>query len=235
MPSGRLTGVCTVGAAPQFFAYCRMTQSKALSELNCAVASEHCYINRSLRNSDGITTEIELESRRYYGGEEASRSTSNRGTATSVIGLLEVVESDAMKNVAQLQVAEASAQVDFTKTLQDMEMERARKEKDVQHKTQAARRLGEDVQELQSDAKSIQTELSAIKFDNGLTAECFVPPESLEERSERRRAEIEGLKDALELLDAADADDVQGAAFSSLLQPQAFRLRGRRAYLQPDG
>lgn len=173
--------------------------------------------------------------REYYGGEEASRSTSNRGTATSVIGLLEVVESDAMKNVAQLQVAEASAQVDFTKTLQDMEMERARKEKDVQHKTQAARRLGEDVQELQSDAKSIQTELSAIKFDNGLTAECFVPPESLEERSERRRAEIEGLKDALELLDAADADDVQGAAFSSLLQPQAFRLRGRRAYLQPDG
>ncbi|CAK8986066.1 unnamed protein product [Durusdinium trenchii] len=91
--------------------------------------------------------------REYYGGEEASRSTSNRGTATSVIGLLEVVESDAMKNVAQLQVAEASAQADFTKTLQDMEMERARKEKDVQHKTQAARRLGEDVQELQKEVK----------------------------------------------------------------------------------
>lgn len=167
MPSGRLTGVCTVGAAPQFFAYCRMTQSKALSELNCAVASEHCYINRSLRNSDGITTEIELESRRYYGGEEASRSTSNRGQQLQLVkskhmtcagyhdsradsirhcyqrhwatggfvslneastefvrcvASFQVVESDAMKNVAQLQVAEASAQVRHARFAQSLSL-----------------------------------------------------------------------------------------------------------------
>lgn len=159
--------------------------------------------------------------REFYGG--TAKASENKGTATGIIGMLEVVESDFAKNLAQMRVAESTAEGDFKKELQDMKLEKARKEKDMKYKIQASQRLEADLQELQSDTENTKTELSAIEeFNNGLTAECTVPPESFKEKQAKRQEEIQGLKTALEALDS------QGSLLQS--KKTAFRwLRGRQA------
>lgn len=159
--------------------------------------------------------------REFYGG--TAKASENKGTATGFIGMLEVVESDFAKNLAQMRVAESTAEGDFKKELQDMKLEKARKEKDMKYKIQASQRLEADLQELQSDTENTKTELSAIEeFNNGLTAECSVSPESFKEKQAKRQEEIQGLKTALEALDS------QGSLLQS--KKTAFRwLRGRQA------
>jgi len=159
--------------------------------------------------------------REFYGG--TAKASENKGTATGIIGMLEVVESDFAKNLAQMRVAESTAEGDFKKELQDMKLEKTRKEKDMKYKIQASQRLEADLQELQSDTENTKTELSAIEeFNNGLTAECTVPPESFKEKQAKRQEEIQGLKTALEALDS------QGSLLQS--KKTAFRwLRGRQA------
>eukprot|EP00434_Breviolum_minutum_P023282 symbB.v1.2.020537.t1/scaffold1725.1/size121579/2 len=139
--------------------------------------------------------------REFYGG--TAKASENKGTATGIIGMLEVVESDFAKNLAQMRVSESTAEGDFKKELQDMKLEKTRKEKDMKYKIQASQRLEADLQELQSDTENTKTELSAIEeFNNGLTAECTVPPESFKEKQAKRQEEIQGLKTALEALDS---------------------------------
>lgn len=170
---------------------------------------------------DGVKMALKVL-REFYGGMKTKPS-ENKGTATGVIGMLEVVESDFAKNLAQMRVTEATAEGDFQQAMEDMKLEKARKEKDMQYKIQGAQRLEADLQELQSDSENAQTELSAIEeFNNGLTAECSVPPESFKDKQAKRQEEIQGLKNALEALDA------QGSV--SLMQSQRkFRwLRGSR-------
>jgi len=159
--------------------------------------------------------------REFYGG--TAKASENKGTATGIIGMLEVVESDFAKNLAQMRVSESTAEGDFKKELQDMKLEKTRKEKDMKYKIQASQRLEADLQELQSDTENTKTELSAIEeFNNGLTAECTVPPESFKEKQAKRQEEIQGLKTALEALDS------QGSLLQS--KKTAFRwLRGRQA------
>lgn len=152
---------------------------------------------------DGVKTALKVL-REYYKGTQAA--TERGGAATGVIGMLEVVESDFAKNLAEMRVAEATAQEDFKKDMQDLELEKARKEQDVKYKAQEAKRLDVELQEFGSDSDNVQTELSAIEeFNSGLQAECTVTPESFEERRAKRQAEIEGLKTALEALDAESA------------------------------
>ncbi|CAJ1412536.1 unnamed protein product [Effrenium voratum] len=178
---------------------------------------------------EGVKTALKVL-REYYQGTKAA---SNRGgTATGVVGMLEVVESDFAKNLAQLRVAEATAKEDFKKGMQDLKLEKTRKEQDVKYKTQAAQRLDADLTELQSDSESVHTELSAIEeFNNGLKAECSVTPESFQEKQAKRKEEIDGLKTALEALDSQS-----GASFMQSQKKAVLRwLRGsRRADLSHD-
>ncbi|CAE7225501.1 unnamed protein product [Symbiodinium necroappetens] len=82
---------------------------------------------------DGVKTALKVL-REYYKGTQAA--TERGGAATGVMGMLEVVESDFAKNLAEMRVAEATAQEDFKKDMQDLELEKARKEQDVKYKAQ---------------------------------------------------------------------------------------------------
>mmetsp|Transcript_65694 Transcript_65694/g.154582 ORF Transcript_65694/g.154582 Transcript_65694/m.154582 type:complete len:683 (-) Transcript_65694:30-2078(-) len=173
---------------------------------------------------DGVKMALKVL-REYYKGTQAA--TERGGTATGVIGQLEVVESDFAKNMAQMRVAEATAEEDFKKEMKDFELEKVRKEQDVKYKMQEAQRLDVDLQEFRSDSDSVQTELSAIEeFNTGLKAECSVTPVSFKERMAKRQQEIDGLKEALETL---DAESGTGLMQLKTERRKLMRLRGRRA------
>ena len=82
------------------------------------------------------------------------------------------------------------------------------------YKRQEFNGLDKSVAELTADRSNEQTELSAVmEYFSKITERCIARPESYAERAKRRAAEIEGLKEALRVLE----------------DETAFVQRGRRA------
>merc|ERR1712136_434777 len=98
--------------------------------------------------------------RDYYGGAETAHATA--GESTGIIGLLEVIESDFSKNLAEITAAEESAAVAYDRESKENEIEKTKKEKDVEYKTKEAEGLDRTLTELSSDKEGVQSEHDAI-------------------------------------------------------------------------
>merc|ERR1719327_2493914 len=123
------------------------------------------------------------------------------GAGTTVIGMLEVVESDFTRNLADTELEEREAATAYEKLSMQNRISKTMKEKDVEYKTKEAASLDKKLLELASDKESAQTELDAVlEYSKNIRGMCELKPESYEERVARREAEIAGLKSALEVL-----------------------------------
>jgi len=139
---------------------------------------------------------------------------SSSGTGTSIIGLLEVVESDFTKTAASNEVEEQSAAVAYEKMSMENRVSKAMKEQDVKYKTKEATGLDKSIKEFASDRDSAQAELDAVlEYSANIRGMCVAKPESYEERKGRREQEIAGLKEALSIL-AGEAVFLQRGSFS---------------------
>ena len=137
--------------------------------------------------------------RDYYGGAETAHATA--GESTGIIGLLEVIESDFSKNLAEITATEESAAVTYERESKENEIEKAKKEKDVEYKTKEAEGLDRTLTELSSDKEGVQSEHDAIhEYLGELEKQCVAVPETYAERKGHREAEIAGLKEALSIL-----------------------------------
>merc|ERR1719159_728563 len=124
--------------------------------------------------------------REYYSGEEKAHKAA-QGAGESVIGLLEVVESDFSKTLAGVMTDESTAQAAYEKETQENEIEKATKERDVKYKTKESTELDQAVAEATSDLEGARTELSAIlEYKAKLQNMCVAKPESYAERTRRR-------------------------------------------------
>jgi predicted nucleic acid-binding Zn-ribbon protein len=124
------------------------------------------------------------------------------GAGGSIIDILEVVESDFTKNLAAEETQEADAIAVYEKTTQDNKLATTMKSQDVKYKTQEYKGLDKSISELSGDRDTTNTELSAVlEYYAKLKERCIAKPETYEERKARREAEIEGLKQALEILE----------------------------------
>jgi len=138
------------------------------------------------------------------------------GAGGSIIEILEVVESDFTKNLAQATLTEESAQSTYDKTTQENKITKATKEQDVKYKSKEAAGLDKAVAEHSSDRDGLQTELTAVlEYSEKLVEECVAKPETYEARQARRAAEIAGLKEALTYLEPPAALIEQGSRTSS--------------------
>jgi chromosome segregation ATPase len=123
------------------------------------------------------------------------------GAGNSIVGILEVIESDFSKSLAEETVAEEEAQSTYEKVSQENKITKAMREQDVKYKTQEATSLDKEIAENTSDKEGLLTELSAVlEYSEKLNEMCIAKPETYEERSKRRQAEIAGLKEALNIL-----------------------------------
>merc|ERR1739848_99449 len=119
----------------------------------------------------------------------------------SIIYLLEVVESDFRKSLAEAETDEDAAQSEYEKTSMRNKFDKIAKEKDLDYKGQQVVKLEKQLAAFRSDLDSKHTELDAIlQYWSSLTAQCIAKPETFEERNRRRQAEIDGLKEALRIL-----------------------------------
>merc|ERR1719221_2004216 len=159
------------------------------------------------------------------------------GAGTSIIGILEVVESDFAKNLATSTTEEDDAEAEYQKVTQANKVTKTMKSQDVKYKTQEYTGLDKNVAAMSADRETADTELSAVMDYYGKVKDrCIAKPETYEQRKARREAEINGLKQALSILNDETAfvqrgKRVRGAAQYSFLETSARRnlLRAKRA------
>lgn len=124
------------------------------------------------------------------------------GAGGSIIDILEVVESDFTKNLAEEETQEADAVNMYEKTTQENKISTTMKSQDVKYKTQEFKGLDKSISELGGDRDTTNTELSAVlEYYAKIKERCIAKPETYEERKARRQAEIAGLKEALSILE----------------------------------
>merc|ERR550532_557138 len=98
--------------------------------------------------------------REYYAkGDKAHEAA--EGGGSGVIGLLEVVESDFSKTLAEMSATEATSASEYDQETREGEIEKATKEQTVEHKAKEAQRLDRSVTEATSDRANVQEELQA--------------------------------------------------------------------------
>jgi len=137
----------------------------------------------------------------YYSKSDKSHGSSD-GAGSGIIGLLEVCESDFSKALTEMTAAEETAQNQYDAQTKENEITKAMKDQDVKYKTKDAAGLDKSVAEYSSDRSGVETELSAVTdYLKQLEGRCIAKAETYGERKARREAEIQGLKEALTVLE----------------------------------
>jgi len=144
------------------------------------------------------------------------------GAGSSIIGMLEVVESDFGKALATAESEEDASAVDYEKVSMNNRLNKGQWEKDVEYKSKEATGLDKSFSELSSDRDSAQSELDAVlEYTKSIRGACELKPETYEGRKSRREDEIAGLKEALKIL--------EGEAVLLEKKSSLFRLRGHHS------
>merc|ERR1719487_1824873 len=141
----------------------------------------------------------------YYASEDKGHQAAE-GAGSGIIGMLEVIESDFSKGLAEMISTEDTAQADYERITKENEIAKTTKEQDVKYKTKTAKSLDKSVAETTSDKEGLQTELDAVlDYWEKIKEQCIAKAEPYEERKKRREAEIAGLKEALAILEGEAA------------------------------
>jgi len=139
--------------------------------------------------------------REYYAKEDKGHDAAG-GSASGIIGLLEVAESDFSKGLEEIISAEEQAATEYEQTTKENEISKATKEQDVKYKSKDSKGLSKSAAEATADREGVQEELDAVlEYFAKIKEECIAKPDPYEERKKRREAEIAGLKDALAILE----------------------------------
>jgi len=128
------------------------------------------------------------------------------GAGGSIIDILELCESDFSKDLAGEESAESDAVESYDKQTQENKITKTMKDQDVKYKTQEFKGLDTEITELASDKGTSSKELAAVmEYYGKIKDRCIAKPETYEDRTARRTAEIAGLKQAQQILDEQTA------------------------------
>jgi len=124
------------------------------------------------------------------------------GAGGSIISILEIVESDFATNLAKEETEEADAAAAYEKMTQQNAVSKTGKDQDVKYKGAESAALDKSIAEVTGDKNSASAEQAAVlEYYAKIKERCVAKPESYEEKKARREAEINGLKEALSVLE----------------------------------
>lgn len=150
-----------------------------------------------------------------------STHSKNIDSAGGIISILEVAESDFARSLAEAQAAEDDAVAAYDKTTQENKVSSATKKTNVAGKEKEVQHLEQQIGNASSDRSGSQSELQAVlEYLEKLRPQCTVVPESYDQRKARREQEIEGLKQALNILENEVAFAQQKTSFMSMNREQ---------------
>jgi len=115
-------------------------------------------------------------------------------------------ENDFASTLAKETAEEEDSQAEYDETTQENKITKTMKTQDLKFKTKQVKGLKKSTADLSADRDTVDTELAAVnEYYAKLKDRCVAKPETYEERKARREAEINGLKQALQVLDTEAA------------------------------
>merc|ERR550537_349942 len=119
----------------------------------------------------------------------------------TIVGILEVAQSDFRKLLLEAQTQESAAAADFKKMKQDSRVREAALKQELESVTRMNLETQSDEQHLSRELDSVKSEVLAVQdYWEQLKPQCTVKTPSHEERAARRANQIEGLQNALGVL-----------------------------------
>jgi len=206
---------------------------KALSELASSQAEmdkiraeeKETYASNQADMEQGLKgVKLALKVLKEYYAKEDKAHAAAEGAGAGILGLLEVVESDFTKGLAEMTATEESAQAAYETETKENEIEKTTKQQDVKYKTKESTELDKTVAETSSDRAGVQEELDAVlAYLKNIEEKCIAKAETFEERKARFEAELAGLKEALRVLEEETALLQRGS--------ERVQLRGVRRHV----
>lgn len=140
-----------------------------------------------------------------YGGTDDPKAPAaykkSSGAGAGIIGLLEVVESDLAKSLAEAESEEDVSRSDYEKLTQQNKVTKIEKDKDIEYNTQKFKALDKSLTELTSDKGTAQEELAAVKeYYKKVKKLCNPDLVPYAKRKQKRKKLIQGLEQALSIL-----------------------------------
>jgi len=125
------------------------------------------------------------------------------GAASSIISILEMSEENFTKMYMQIETSEEQAALDYAKLMDENKVSKASKEAEVKASLSEIKSLDVALKNNEEDLGMTTKELDAVMaYLEKLKPQCETKVMSYAEKKARREAEIEGLKEALSILDA---------------------------------
>jgi len=125
-----------------------------------------------------------------------------------VTGMLEVIQSDFARLETETTSAENQAQAEHDKYMQTSTVDKAQKNKDIEHKTSKKNNQESELTNTLADLDGTEKELdTAMNYYDKLKPTCIDTGVSYEERVARRKEEIQSLKEALNILNGEEVSN----------------------------
>merc|ERR1719281_1378386 len=177
--------------------------------------SEHAEYKKASQDfkdsADAVANAIQVLSEYYSKGsflqvsskQAPEFNSAKTDVAGTIMEMLEVAESDFTRLLAESEAAEQSAQSAYDKLVQDNKVSKAAKTEEIKGKEGETKRLQTALLNSKEDAATTAKELDAtLAYLDKLKPQCETKVMTYAERVARREAEIEGLKQALAILEA---------------------------------
>lgn len=136
--------------------------------------------------------------KKFYGGDSFLQTS---GDGSGIISVLEMAESDYTRLFAETEAAESEAAGEYEKLVAESKVSKATKLAELKGKTTEIKSFEVALTQAKDDHSSVSQELDAVlAYMDKLKPQCETKAMSYEEKVSRRNAEIDGLKDALDIL-----------------------------------
>merc|ERR1719388_639184 len=140
-------------------------------------------------------------SARAHARARSAEAADAEGDGSGILGVLEVAESDFAKGLAEARSVESQSQAEYDKMMQDAKTLKMTKEIEIKGKLSELKSLKTTTVDLTEDKTGLTGELDAVvAYLDKLKPQCEVHVPSYAERKAAREQEIQGLKEALDIL-----------------------------------
>jgi len=175
---------------------------KVATDLRQAESAQFRVAEKDFSESQEACAQAIEVLREYYEGASSLLQADASRDAGGIIGLLEVAESDFSKLLADARQSEDVAATEYKKMTEENKISKSVKEAESKGKESEVKTLKTALANGNEDKDGITTELDAVlAYLSELKPQCETKAPSYAETKSKREQEIQGLKDALDILE----------------------------------
>jgi len=167
--------------------------------------AEYLVSSKDFKDAAEATEQAIVVLKEYYEGASLLQTKQQGDGGHAIIAVLEMAAEDFTKTYTELEGGESKSQKAFDTLMQENRVSRAAKAHEVKAKQSEIKSLAVALANYKTDSGMVGKELDAVMvYIEKLRPQCESKVMSYAEKVARREAEIEGLKEAVDILTGTD-------------------------------